>query len=358
MKSKMLIADWMINNMEKEDVVECIKRGSLSPDEIKTAEETIRSAPESSEQVAAEIAAAMPPTEVKKMLIRITKEDLIEDLKKNYPGDRKQGIIELCRRAGKKLEIRQTKRYGPQLFDSNNDQVNEDIALNECAAFEAERIRQRLLNRWTNVMRRAAIVQKKGKIPAMSQEQPVQVRSRITPESIIVEINAISDPVARKQAIIALVAPFGFTTAPSKRATDGIMILDTYGDQVSDLIALEEGAALKAATMNSVSFGRRLRASKKQIMVRKKFKAAVKKCKGKRNFQKCVGKLLRNKKKTSFGKKRTVSGVRRKYTSEGGRKSPGESATKFAVGTVKKGLDGNMWIIKKASNGVKRWSKK
>ena len=40
------------------------------------------------------------------------------------------------------------------------------------------------------------------------------------------------------------------------------------------------------------------------------------------------------------------------------RKSPRASATGFAVSTVKTGLDGNRWIVKKASNGVKRWSKK
>lgn len=39
------------------------------------------------------------------------------------------------------------------------------------------------------------------------------------------------------------------------------------------------------------------------------------------------------------------------------RKSPAKSATLFAVGTKQKGLDGNMWIIAQASNGVKRWSK-
>ena len=39
------------------------------------------------------------------------------------------------------------------------------------------------------------------------------------------------------------------------------------------------------------------------------------------------------------------------------RKGPGESATKFAIGTKKKGNDGNMWVIIKSKNGVKRWKK-
>jgi hypothetical protein len=37
------------------------------------------------------------------------------------------------------------------------------------------------------------------------------------------------------------------------------------------------------------------------------------------------------------------------------RKGPEESATLFAVGTRKRGNDGNMWIISETSAGVKRW---
>ena len=37
-----------------------------------------------------------------------------------------------------------------------------------------------------------------------------------------------------------------------------------------------------------------------------------------------------------------------------GRPSPSESATLFGVGTQKRGGDGNMWEIKRASNGAER----
>ena len=40
------------------------------------------------------------------------------------------------------------------------------------------------------------------------------------------------------------------------------------------------------------------------------------------------------------------------------RKCPEKSATLFSVGTKKKGNDGNMWVIVKNKNGVKRWQKK
>ena len=39
------------------------------------------------------------------------------------------------------------------------------------------------------------------------------------------------------------------------------------------------------------------------------------------------------------------------------RKSPSDSATKFAVGKKKKGNDGNMWIVTKTKSGVKRWKR-
>jgi hypothetical protein len=39
----------------------------------------------------------------------------------------------------------------------------------------------------------------------------------------------------------------------------------------------------------------------------------------------------------------------------GVRPSPTKSATKLKIGTKKKGNDGNMWVIVKNKNGVKRW---
>lgn len=39
------------------------------------------------------------------------------------------------------------------------------------------------------------------------------------------------------------------------------------------------------------------------------------------------------------------------------RPSPSVSATIFKIGTIKKGNDGNMWVIKENANGVKRWTK-
>lgn len=351
MKSKMLIVQWMVEKMNPLDLVECIKRGSLSPEDVRRAEAVVGSGegaasvePEGVEEAAAAAASDLPPEEVKKMFKRISKEDLIADLKQRYPDPdgRKEGIVELCKRAGKKLEIRQTKR-GPKLFDFSGEQVSDEDALNECAEFEAERIHQRLISRRRSVLRGAVSAIRKGKMPAYTSRSaaasaaaPVE---NVTPQVIIEEINGIGDAVERKQAIIALCMPFGYTTKPSKRGVGGVVILDPDEEQIPDEDALQECAALKAASLNSLSSFGKKRASKKQLSVRKKFKAAAKKCKGRANYRSCMSKAL-----SSFGK--------------GGRKSPGVSATNFKVGTVKRGLDKNLWVVKKSSNGVKRWIKK
>jgi len=67
--------------------------------------------------------------------------------------------------------------------------------------------------------------------------------------------------------------------------------------------------------------------------------------------------LYRNSKKskTTTRKRRTVGGSKRVSTK---RKSPEKSATLYKVGTTKRGNDGNLWVVKKTSNGVKRWVKK
>ena len=67
----------------------------------------------------------------------------------------------------------------------------------------------------------------------------------------------------------------------------------------------------------------------------------------------------RRQNKLRFGKRKSKkdNAHYKKYTPGGGRKSPGVSATKFPIGTVKKGLDGNNWVIKQASNRTKRWVK-
>jgi hypothetical protein len=62
-------------------------------------------------------------------------------------------------------------------------------------------------------------------------------------------------------------------------------------------------------------------------------------------------------KMSSFGKRKSNNAHYKKYTPGGGRKSPGVSANSFPIGTVRTGLDGGNWVIKVVSNGTKRWVK-
>jgi hypothetical protein len=66
-------------------------------------------------------------------------------------------------------------------------------------------------------------------------------------------------------------------------------------------------------------------------------------------------KTRKTSKKVTTRRRKTAGGSKRVSTT---RKSPEESATIFPVGKVKTGNDGNKWVVKKTSNGVKRWIKK
>jgi len=70
----------------------------------------------------------------------------------------------------------------------------------------------------------------------------------------------------------------------------------------------------------------------------------------------------RRHKTTSFGKRKLPQNksqkfIYRKRSTHPKRKSPRVSATSVSVGTVKKGVDGNQWKVKKTKTGVKRWVK-
>ena len=87
-------------------------------------------------------------------------------------------------------------------------------------------------------------------------------------------------------------------------------------------------------------FGKKRKTSKKKVTTKKK---TTKK------------KTTKKKKKTTTTRlRRSVGGSKRVSTT---RKSPEASATTKSVGTRARGIDGNTWVVKKASNGVKRWSK-
>ena len=69
-------------------------------------------------------------------------------------------------------------------------------------------------------------------------------------------------------------------------------------------------------------------------------------------------KFGKKKKFTKFTKKKKFTKPRKSVKRGNlGRKSPGTSATIYKVGIVKRGLDGNNWVVVKIKNGIKRWKK-
>jgi hypothetical protein len=243
------IKEWMKNNMYTTDILTCIRQSALNDQQKEQLNNIEKYVPPPENEVnevnedvqAMDIAEQLPPQEVKKMFKRISKEDIVKELNQVDPSNRQQAIVELCHKSGKnyRIEIRRNKL---KIIDNKGEIVDDDDALDECASFEAERIRQRMLSRWTSTMRTVKDAKEKGK----------------------------------------------------------------YSPQELDL-------DLAGLSLNS--FGKKKNTTR---------------------LRKTVG---------------YVSSKKRK------RSSPESSATLHKVGTIRKGLDGNMWTIKKASNSVKRWVK-
>lgn len=62
--------------------------------------------------------------------------------------------------------------------------------------------------------------------------------------------------------------------------------------------------------------------------------------------------------KANADAKRTEARAKKAGRPGADRKAPAASATKFAVGTTARGLDGRMWVVRQISNGTKRWTPK
>ena len=70
-----------------------------------------------------------------------------------------------------------------------------------------------------------------------------------------------------------------------------------------------------------------------------------------------IGKLLDGKYKLKNSLRKTKRKKVKQSKKKSLRKGPSESATKFKVGTIKKGNDNNMWKIVVNKNGIQRWQK-
>jgi len=201
-KDKAIIVQWMIDNMDTTDLMECIKRGSVSKEDLAKAESVIGSAPSSSyvppsavspaDIQAMQAAQSMSQSERLKMFKKASKEDIIAEINAiSDPTRKMQNIVLLCQGAGKRFVV-DTLRSGKMaifriLPDGKKVQVDQaaiNRVLDECATKEAKRTLSLMASRWAFVMKMAAKEVKTGKRAAVL---PDVVPDKVSIDKIINE---------------------------------------------------------------------------------------------------------------------------------------------------------------------------
>ena len=227
MKNKMLIINWMLEKMKTQDIVECIKRGSLSSADVQRAESVMQNAPPvgpaGSASEASEIAANMNPEEVKNIFKQITKDDIVKKLKSiSNVQDRTAATVQLCERYGYTTLV--SKKTGKvNIFDSNEETVSLDEAINNCSEFESRRLRDIVLN---------AKRKFKTQAPKPKPQEVKNIFKQITKDDIIQKLKGISNVQARTSAVVQLCERYGYTSVVSKK-TGKINIFDSNEETVS-----------------------------------------------------------------------------------------------------------------------------
>jgi len=152
--SKSLIIDWMIANMKPNEIFKCIQHGSLSADDVKTAQQILESKPSgsrpsgggpSSTSEIQSVIKSFSPSEIHGMVKVITKEELISAVNRIKDPERKKiSIVGLCKRAGiKKYTIETSAKTGKVKILEDGEQVDDiNDVLNECANKEAYRLKK------------------------------------------------------------------------------------------------------------------------------------------------------------------------------------------------------------------------
>lgn len=158
--SKALIIDWMLANMNPDDIMKCIQRGSLTQDEIKKAQQVVGSGgsagPSSGAGPSGMSTGDMSAInmalnqysalEINGMLKSVTKSELVNVLKQTKDASRKkENLVMLCKRSGiTKYTSKKSEKSGKVfVYDENGDIIDDlDPVLDECAEREALRIRK------------------------------------------------------------------------------------------------------------------------------------------------------------------------------------------------------------------------
>ena len=318
--SKELIIDWMIKNMDHADIIKCIQRGNLTPEQVRQAEtvagiesgasERGTGATLSEEELTfvTEALTGLTTKEAKAALTKVTKGELIAFLKKiTDPGRKAQKIVALCKYAGlKNVKLVEKTRTGKPtiytIFDNQGEEVAADEIndiINTCAEKEAFRVAKILKLRSISADYKAQTAAQQQLSSKLKGKGPA---SSVTVESIISQLNSLQGK-DKKEKIVEICSGVGmnFTIEEKKRTGKSTLykLMDENNEEIQDDEI--DDIVTQCATMiaSRSAFGK-----KKASKVRSNFKLAAKKCKGKPNYRKCMGRTLR--KMYSFGKKTTI----------------------------------------------------
>jgi hypothetical protein len=215
MKTKEMIVEWMINNMDPKDLIKCVKKGSLSRGDLEEAEKLASSEiSEYSEEYpeigagpsgtsgltnadieVLEMAKNIPESELTRMLKKVTKESISELINRiSDETEKKKQLIFLCKRAGINKYSTQKSRGVLTLFEGDDLIDDEEIPgiVDECAAKEATKLRRKLLGSTfrTNIkLNKAQPVQP---VQPVQQGLSVEQISRLPPDEQKLKIVELS----------------------------------------------------------------------------------------------------------------------------------------------------------------------
>jgi hypothetical protein len=462
MKDEEVLIDWMIQNVKPQDLLSCIRSGSLTPQEtaqLSELEQELKGAVRPSEvpseitpelAQAAEVISDLPPKQAENILKRLSKDDIMARLNATPPELRTQAVVDLCSRFN--ILPKQNKKGKIVGFEDSLENIyNVDDALDFCAGREAIRLKTQLEIAKKYITKgmlrrraRRASAPQPAPPPTPRPPKPRPQPAGLSKAELIAEINSLPDQkqkVDRLTEILKGKLP-GFVKVLKFKKEILVVVKgrDEEDEEDQETISLEEAIDLLP---NTVAFGKRRRVCRKTRSVQNNFKCAAKKCKGSANYRACMKKTLKSmyrKRGSKFGAspakrlrlddgilpfgrrrrvcrktssvvanfkcaakkckgtsdyrkcmkttlrsiyrkrkpcakrkpvkrcakrkpvKRTVKRkpvkrtVRRKMCTK--RKAPRCSASRLKIGTTRKGLDGNRWVVRKTKSGVKRWVKK
>jgi hypothetical protein len=167
LESKELITDYMVNNMDTQDLIRCVKRGNLSKNDLEEVEKIASMRVPESEEFeelgeleeglsgltlgdieTAEMARNIPESELTRMLKKVTKESISELINGiSNKTEKKKQLVFLCNRAGINKYSTKEVRNVLRLFDKEGQIQDSEIPkiVDECASKEATKLRRRLL---------------------------------------------------------------------------------------------------------------------------------------------------------------------------------------------------------------------